>query len=40
MKLYLKVVEVAIEHDEKFLIIKRRKSKRDGVFYLFWQSTT
>jgi len=27
MKLYLNVVEVAREHDEKFLIIKRPESK-------------
>ena len=27
MTLYLKVVEVAIEHDEKFLIIKRPEGK-------------
>ena len=27
MKLYLNVVEVAIEHDEKFLIIKRPEGK-------------
>ena len=30
MKLYLKVVEVAIEHDEKFLIIKRPEGKHAG----------
>ncbi len=30
MKFYLKVVEVAIEHDEKFLIIKRPEGKHAG----------
>ncbi|MDX1924093.1 MAG: NUDIX domain-containing protein [Rickettsiaceae bacterium] len=30
MKLYLNVVEVAIEHDEKFLIIKRPEGKHAG----------
>jgi 8-oxo-dGTP pyrophosphatase MutT (NUDIX family) len=30
MKLYLKVVEVAIEHDNKFLIIKRPEGKHAG----------
>ncbi len=30
MKLYLKVVEVAIEHGEKFLIIKRPEGKHAG----------
>jgi 8-oxo-dGTP pyrophosphatase MutT (NUDIX family) len=30
MKLYLKVVEVAIEHDAKFLIIKRPEGKHAG----------
>ena len=30
MKLYLKVVEVAIEHDEKFLIIKRPEGTHAG----------
>lgn len=30
MKLYLNIVEVAIEHDEKFLIIKRPEGKHAG----------
>jgi 8-oxo-dGTP diphosphatase len=30
MKLYLNVVEVAIEHEEKFLIIKRPEDKHAG----------
>lgn len=35
MKLYLNVVEVAIEHDEKFLIIKRPEDKHAGGFVSF-----
>jgi len=35
MKLYLKVVEVAIEHDEKFLIIKRPEGKHAGGLLAF-----
>ena len=35
MKLYLNVVEVAIEHDEKFLIIKRPEGKHAGGLLCF-----
>jgi 8-oxo-dGTP diphosphatase len=35
MKLYLNVVEVAIEHDEKFLIIKRPEGKNAGGLLAF-----
>lgn len=35
MKLYLKVVEVAIEHDGKFLIIKRPEGTHAGGFLSF-----
>lgn len=34
-KHYLKVVEVAIEHDSKFLIIKRPEGKHAEVYYHF-----
>ena len=30
MKLYLNIVEVAIEHNDKFLIIKRPEGKHAG----------
>lgn len=35
MKLYLNIVEVAIEHDEKFLIIKRPEGKHAGGLLAF-----
>ena len=35
MKLYLNVVEVAIEHDNKFLIIKRPEGKHAGGLLAF-----
>jgi 8-oxo-dGTP diphosphatase len=35
MKLYLNVVEVAIEHDERFLIIKRPEGKHAGGLLAF-----
>lgn len=40
MKHYLKVVEVAIEHDKKFLIIKRPEGKHAGGLFAFlrWKS--
>ena len=35
MKFYLNIVEVAIEHDEKFLIIKRPEGKHAGGLLAF-----
>jgi 8-oxo-dGTP pyrophosphatase MutT (NUDIX family) len=35
MKFYLNVIQVAIEYDEKFLIIKRPEGKHAGVLLAF-----